>query len=88
MKGVYSSADDVLSRYTFVSLFPDSEYKNESGGDPEAIPQLKYEDFIKYHKEYYHPVNSYIYPEILMLMRGLNILITNTSQLLIRMMSI
>ena len=40
MKGVYSSADDVLSRYTFVSLFPDSEYKNESGGDPEAIPQL------------------------------------------------
>ena len=61
MKGVYSSADDVLSRYTFVSLFPDSEYKNESGGDPEAIPQLKYEDFIKYHKEYYHPVNSYIY---------------------------
>ena len=61
MKGAFSSPDDVLSRYTFVSLFPDSEYKNESGGDPEAIPQLKYEDFIKYHKEYYHPVNSYIY---------------------------
>ena len=39
MKGVYSSADDVLSRYTFVSLFPDSEYKNESGGEPESIPE-------------------------------------------------
>ena len=61
MKGVYSSADDVLSRYTFVSLFPDSEYKNESGGEPESIPELKYEDFLKYHREYYHPVNSYIY---------------------------
>lgn len=61
MKGVYSSADDVLSRYTFVSLFPDSEYKNESGGEPESIPELKYEDFLKYHSEYYHPVNSYIY---------------------------
>ena len=61
MKGVYSSPDDVLSRDTFVSLFPDTAYRFESGGDPEAIPQLKYEDFIKYHKEYYHPVNSYIY---------------------------
>ena len=61
MKGAFSSPDDVLSRYTFVSLFPDTVYKNESGGDPEVIPTLKYEDFLKYHEEYYHPSNSYIY---------------------------
>ncbi|MCI6163688.1 MAG: insulinase family protein [Lachnospira sp.] len=61
MKGVYSSPDDVLSRYVFVSLFPDSVYKYESGGDPEVIPQLEYEKFLQYHKEYYHPSNSYIY---------------------------
>lgn len=61
MKGAFSSPDDVLSRYTFTSLFPDTAYKNESGGDPEVIPELKYEDFLEYHKEYYHPSNSYIY---------------------------
>ena len=61
MKGAFSSADDVLSRYTFNSLFPDTVYCHESGGDPEVIPTLKYEDFLKYHKEYYHPSNSYIY---------------------------
>lgn len=61
MKGVYSSAEDVLSRYTFNSLFPDTVYCHESGGDPEVITTLKYEDFLKYHSEYYHPSNSYIY---------------------------
>ncbi len=61
MKGAFSSADDVLSRYTFNSLFPDTVYCHESGGAPEAIPDLKYEDFLKYHREYYHPSNSYIY---------------------------
>jgi hypothetical protein len=61
MKGVYSSPDDIMSRLTFVSLFPDTVYKYESGGDPEAIPQLTYEEFNDYHKNYYHPVNSYIY---------------------------
>ena len=61
MKGVYSSPDDVLSRQTFVSLFPDTAYKNESGGIPSQIPDLTYEEFLDYHKNYYHPVNSYIY---------------------------
>lgn len=61
MKGAFSSADDVLSRYTFRGLFPESVYRFESGGDPEAIPDLKYEDFLAYHREYYHPANSYIY---------------------------
>lgn len=61
MKGAFSSADDVLARYTFSNLFPDNNYKYESGGDPEVIPDLTYENFVKYHKEYYHPVNSYIY---------------------------
>lgn len=61
MKGVYSSPDDVLSRYTFVSLFPDTAYRYESGGEPGSIPNLSYEEFLEYHKNYYHPVNSYIY---------------------------
>lgn len=61
MKGVYSSADDVLDRYNFASLYPDTAYFFESGGDPEKIPDLSYEEFLQYHREYYHPSNSYIY---------------------------
>ena len=60
MKGVYSSPDDVLSRLTFVSLFPDTTYRFESGGDPDHIPELTYEEFLDYHHRFYHPVNSYI----------------------------
>lgn len=61
MKGDYSSPDSVLSNFTFVSLFPDTCYSKESGGDPKKIPQLTYEEFLKFHKSFYHPVNSYIY---------------------------
>lgn len=61
MKGAFSDADDLLSSYTFRTLFPDNEYGNESGGDPEKIPQLSYEEFLEFHKKYYHPSNSYIY---------------------------
>lgn len=61
MKGVYSSAEDVLSRYTFASLYPDTAYFFESGGDPEHITDLTYEEFLEYHRQYYHPSNSYIY---------------------------
>ncbi|MCR5118231.1 MAG: insulinase family protein [Lachnospiraceae bacterium] len=61
MKGAFSSPDDVLSRETFSSLYPDTAYGVESGGDPEVIPELTYEAFLDFHKKYYHPVNSYIY---------------------------
>lgn len=61
MKGAFSDADDLLSSYTFRALFPDNEYGNESGGDPEKIPGLSYEEFLAFHEKYYHPSNSYIY---------------------------
>ncbi len=61
MKGAFSSPDDMLSRYTLASLYPDTAYALESGGDPEDIPSLTYEDFIEMHKKYYHPSNAYIY---------------------------
>ncbi|MGN0515162.1 MAG: insulinase family protein [Lachnospiraceae bacterium] len=61
MKGAFSDADDLLSSYTFKTLFPDNEYGNESGGNPEKIPDLSYEEFLEFHKKYYHPSNSYIY---------------------------
>lgn len=61
MKGAFSSADDVLSRQILNSLFPNTCYANESGGDPEVIPTLTYEAFLDFHSRYYHPSNSYIY---------------------------
>ena len=61
MKGAFSSPESVLERFTSAVLFPDTTYSNESGGDPAVIPNLSYEQFIQFHKDYYHPANSYIY---------------------------
>jgi len=61
MKGAFSSPDDMLGRAVFDSLFPDTCYGVESGGDPDVIPELTYEQFLDFHKKYYHPSNSYIY---------------------------
>lgn len=61
MKGAFSSPDDVLDRKIFESLFPDTCYGVESGGDPDVIPTLSYDKFLDFHRAYYHPSNSYIY---------------------------
>ena len=42
-------------------MFPDTCYQYESGGDPKAIPDLTYEQFIETHSKYYHPSNSRFY---------------------------
>jgi presequence protease len=60
MKGAFSSPDSILYRRTRRSLFPDNAYGFESGGDPDDIPDLSYEEFIDFHKKYYHPSNSFI----------------------------
>ncbi|MDO4522763.1 MAG: insulinase family protein [Eubacteriales bacterium] len=61
MKGVFSSPDDVLEREIMNSLFPDTPYGIESGGDPKVIPELKYSEFLDFHRKFYHPSNSYIF---------------------------
>lgn len=61
MKGAFSSPEGVLDRVVLNTLFPDTSYANESGGDPEVIPELTYEQFLDFHRKYYHPSNSYIY---------------------------
>jgi len=60
MKGAFSSPEGVLFRKITESLFPDVTYSFESGGDPESIPDLTQEQFLTFHKKYYHPSNSYI----------------------------
>lgn len=61
MKGAFSSPEGVLEREILNSLYPDTSYGNESGGDPQFIPDLTYQDYLDFHSRYYHPCNSYIY---------------------------
>ena len=61
MKGAFSSPEQVLFRKIQESLYPDTPYGVDSGGDPEVITELTQEQFLAFHKKYYHPANSYIY---------------------------
>lgn len=61
MKGAYSSPETILQENIGKSLFPDTPYQYSSGGNPDVIPDLSYEEFLDFHKSLYHPSNSYIY---------------------------
>ncbi|MDR3639947.1 MAG: insulinase family protein [Humidesulfovibrio sp.] len=61
MKGVYSSPDSLLAEYSQRSLYPDTCYGLDSGGDPECIPDLTFTQFMDFHKRLYHPSNAYAF---------------------------
>ncbi|HUB24675.1 MAG TPA: insulinase family protein, partial [Tepidisphaeraceae bacterium] len=61
MKGARSSPDTKVSDLIEKGLWPDTPYGRDSGGDPDFIPQLTYEQFKKFHETYYHPSNGYIF---------------------------
>ncbi len=61
MKGAYSSPDTLSAQYSEASLFPDHVYSNDSGGDPEVIPNLTYAQFKNFHETYYHPSNARLF---------------------------
>ena len=61
MKGVYSQPTSVLYRTIQKSMYPDSTYANDSGGNPDNIPDLTQAQFEAFHDQYYHPSNSLIY---------------------------
>ncbi len=61
MKGAYSSADTVMMAELNRMLFPENCYGFESGGDPEAIPALTYENYLASHARFYHPSNARLF---------------------------
>mmetsp|Transcript_15906 Transcript_15906/g.20899 ORF Transcript_15906/g.20899 Transcript_15906/m.20899 type:complete len:1105 (+) Transcript_15906:153-3467(+) len=61
MKGVYSSPDSIRSRATQRALFQTNQYHVDSGGDPIVIPELTFDRFRQFHKDYYHPSNSRVF---------------------------
>lgn len=60
MKGAYSSPAAVLGKTVQQSLYPDTAYGVDSGGDPARIPDLTYADFKAFHHRLYHPSNARI----------------------------
>ena len=61
MKGAMSSPDQVMVRSILNALYPDTTYGNNSGGDPQIIPQLTHAQLKAFHQRHYHPSNAYFY---------------------------
>ncbi len=61
MKGVFSDPLSILYRSATSRLLPDTVYAKESGGDPDAIPELTYQQLKSFHETYYHPSNGYFF---------------------------
>ena len=61
MKGAMSSVDEIAERSIMHLLFPDNCYQYNSGGEPAAIPNLTYQQFLDSYKKNYHPSNARIY---------------------------
>ncbi|HMY27579.1 MAG TPA: insulinase family protein [Agitococcus sp.] len=58
MKGAMSSPTSILSDVLNKYVFPTTTYHYNSGGDPETIPDLSYDDLIAFYKKHYHPSNA------------------------------
>ncbi|MFH1080893.1 MAG: insulinase family protein [Pseudomonadota bacterium] len=59
MKGAYSSPESLMFKALQENLYPDTPYTCDSGGSPEAIPSLTYDQFKAFHRTYYSPSNAY-----------------------------
>ena len=61
MKGSLASSDTRLWKLMMHELYPTLPYRFNSGGDPEEIPNLSYQELLDFHKTYYHPSNCLFY---------------------------
>jgi len=66
MKGAYSSPDALMYKIIQENLYPDTPYSFDSGGNPDEIPLLTYEQFKAFHRAYYSPTNArfFLYGDI------------------------
>jgi len=58
MKGAMSSPVSQLWQLFTKYLFPNNTYHYNSGGEPEHIPDLSYDDLKAFYKKHYHPSNA------------------------------
>ncbi len=61
MKGLFAGPYKNLLFHLSRSVLPQTPYANESGGLPEKIVTLQFDQIVETHKKYYHPQNSMIY---------------------------
>jgi len=58
MKGAMSSVTSTLWHTMTKYLYPTTTYHYNSGGEPEHIPDLSYNQLLKFYKTHYHPSNA------------------------------
>ena len=58
MKGAMSSPVSVLWQEVSKYLYPTSTYHYNSGGEPQDIPDLTYQQLKDFHQTHYHPSNA------------------------------
>ena len=58
MKGAMSSVNSTLWHTLCKYLFPSNTYHYNSGGDPEHIPDLSYQQLVDFYRSHYHPSNA------------------------------
>ncbi len=58
MKGAMSSPVSTLWQVLGREVFPTITYHHNSGGDPEHIPDLSYDELKAFHARHYHPANA------------------------------
>ena len=58
MKGAMSSQNSLIWQHLCKHLYPTTTYHYNSGGDPADIPNLSYEQLVKFYKTHYHPSNA------------------------------
>ncbi len=61
MIGSYSSHDGIAGEWVNRGLFPDTPYRFDSGGEPDSIARLRYEEFLRFHSTHYDPSNCLIF---------------------------
>src|ERR1700674_3174153 len=61
MKGALASPQVAVQKAVGRALFPGLTYEYVSGGDPQHIPDLTWEQLRNFHSVHYHPSNAYFY---------------------------
>lgn len=58
MKGAMSAPSSQLWQQLHSTIFSDTVYRHNSGGDPAHIPDLSYDDLKAFHTRHYHPSHA------------------------------
>ncbi|GAC1642477.1 MAG: insulinase family protein [Candidatus Dormibacteraceae bacterium] len=61
MKGALAAPHAAMQRAVGRSLFKGLTYEHISGGDPQDIPNLTWDQLRRFHATHYHPSNAYFY---------------------------